>query len=62
MNDETKQSLLLLIVGILCLIISILWMVLSKSSVGFFLIPASLGGYIISTAVKQLKRNRKGKK
>lgn len=45
-----------LLIGILCLIASFIWMVLSQSSTGPFLILGSISGAIIMEGIHRIRR------
>ncbi len=48
-----------LIIGIVLFIASFIWMILSQSSTGPFLLLASVSGALIFEGVQRVKRNNK---
>lgn len=49
MNKENKRRYTFLIAGILCLVISFVWMIAMQTSAGPFLILASVGGALLAS-------------
>lgn len=49
---------IILLIGVLCLIGSFIWMILSQASTGPFLILGSIGGAIICEGIHRLKTSK----
>lgn len=45
-------------IGIICIVASILWMVVSKASTGYFLILAALGSWLVVGGIIERKRKK----
>lgn len=53
-----KKGKIYLIAGIICIIVSILWMIISQASTGCFRVLASAGGWLLGSGIIEIRQNR----
>lgn len=55
-GDKKMKKYIVLILGVLLLIISFVWMILSKTSAGPYFILAAISGSTISEGIRQVRK------
>lgn len=57
--DRRKKGFCLLVIGMICLLIGFIWMVLSETTIGLYLILAAVGGALIFEGLVMVKGGRR---
>lgn len=47
-----------LLIGVICIVASVLWMIISKSSTGYFLILTAIGSWLVVGGIIGLKTKK----
>lgn len=53
-----KKGKIYLIAGIICIIVSILWMIISQASTGYFRFFAAAGGWLLVSGIIKIRQNK----